>query len=160
MSLFQHVPHPHIERLRHRRPVRVVDQHKRTGAFSRFNSAVAVMITDGVGTMTCAYVFAAIALLAFPQAIHDTFVGSQFHPLPLVTWISQAFLQLVLLSVIMVGQNVLASASDKRAEETYQDAEAVLHEALQIQEHLLIQDHALEVLADKLGTQLGSAPSS
>ena len=51
-----------------------------------------------------------------------------------------------LLSIIIVGQNVQAAASDQRAENTYQDAEAVLHEALQIQDHLLIQDQELQRL--------------
>ena len=47
---------------------------------------------------------------------------------------SQTFLQLVLLSVIIVGQNVLAAAADKRSEATFNDADAVLHEAVKIQE--------------------------
>jgi hypothetical protein len=63
-----------------------------------------------------------------------------------VQCIAQTFLQLVLLSIIIVGQNVQAAASDARAENTYQDAEAVLHEALQIQEHLLTQDAELQRL--------------
>src|SRR5690242_5043578 len=64
--------------------------------------------------MWCAYVFAVLALMALPQAIHDTF-SAGFQPLPLVTWGSQAFLQLVLLSVIMVGQAKLSAASEERA---------------------------------------------
>ena len=70
----------------------------------------------------------------------------------IVQWIAQTFLQLVLLSIIIVGQNVQAAASDERAENTYQDAEAVLHEALQIQEHLLSQDQELARLITRLGT--------
>ncbi len=61
-----------------------------------------------------------------------------------MSWISQTFLQLVLLSIIIVGQNVLAAASDKRAEATYEDADAVLHTALQIQDHLVAQDTEIE----------------
>jgi len=57
----------------------------------------------------------------------------------------------VLLPIIIVGQNVQAAASDKRAEETYKDAEAVLHEAMQIQEHLAAQDAALERILQHLG---------
>jgi len=38
--------------------------------------------------------------------------------------VAQTFLQLVLLSVIMVGQNVQAAAADKRAEATFHDASA------------------------------------
>lgn len=84
-----------------------------------FNGWLAVMITKSVGSMWCAYAFAALALISLPDAIHQgTFA--------LVTWISQTFLQLVLLSVIMVGQQVLAKASDKQALQTYKDTEAVL----------------------------------
>ena len=68
--------------------------------------------------MTCAYVFAIIALIALPQAIHDSF-ATGFAPLPLVTWLSQSFLQLVLLSVIMVGQDIQGRAVAHRADEQY-----------------------------------------
>ncbi len=61
-----------------------------------------------VGTMWCAYAFAALALISLPQAI------SSHNAVTLVSWVSQTFLQLVLLSVIIVGQNVLAAAADKR----------------------------------------------
>ncbi|MDE2042749.1 MAG: hypothetical protein KGJ05_06735, partial [Alphaproteobacteria bacterium] len=80
---------------------------------------LAVKITNAVGTMWCAYAFAALAFISLPSAIaQGTFA--------LITWISQTFLQLVLLSVIMVGQQVLARASDKQAAQTYKDAEALL----------------------------------
>jgi hypothetical protein len=38
---------------------------------------------------------------------------------------------------IIVGQNIQATAADKRAEDTHKDAEAVLKEAEEIQKHLL-----------------------
>ena len=94
--------------------------------------------------MWCAYIFAGIALFGLPSAVRSGTGG-------IVQWVAQTFLQLVLLSIIIVGQNVQAAASDKRAEDTYQDAEAVLHEALQIQEHLLTQDAELERLIVALG---------
>ena len=75
--------------------------------------------------MRCLRPAAAIALFGLPSAVKDGLGG-------IVQWIAQTFLQLVLLSIIIVGQNVQAAASDLRAENTYQDAEAVLHEALQI----------------------------
>jgi hypothetical protein len=68
--------------------------------------------------MTCAYIFAIIALIALPQAIQDSFVTG-FHPLPLVAWLSQSFLQLVLLSIVMVGQDVQGRAVETRAKEQY-----------------------------------------
>jgi hypothetical protein len=53
----------------------------------------------------------------------------------------------------IVGQNVLAAAADKRSEATYNDADAVLHEAVMIQEHLLAQDKVLESLVSKVGAR-------
>jgi len=44
----------------------------------------------------------------------------------LVAWVAQTFLQLVLLSIIMVGQKVAAAKSDRQLEQTYLDAEALL----------------------------------
>lgn len=92
----------------------------------------------------CAYLFAAVACVSLPAAIraHSAVV--------LVSWISQTFLQLVLLSVVIVGQNLLAAAADKRSEETYMDADAVLHESVKLQEHLLAQDTVLTTLVEKL----------
>src|SRR3981081_3462667 len=58
--------------------------------------------------------------------------------------------QLLLMFVIMVGQQVLGAASDKRAVVTYQDAEAILHECLQMQDHLLAQDKALDRIIRRL----------
>ncbi len=94
--------------------------------------------------MWCAYAFAVLALLALPDALASNSL------LPLIQWLSQTFIQLVMLSVIMVGQNVQSRASDKRAEATWQDADAILHEALQIQDHLKAQDDALADLLDKV----------
>ena len=75
-----------------------------------FNTRVAVTITKSIGSMWCAYVFALLALISLPSAIrtHD--------PIIIVSWIAQTFLQLVLLPIIIVGQNVQAAASDARAE--------------------------------------------
>jgi hypothetical protein len=67
----------------------------------------------------------------------------------IVSWVSQTFLQLVLLSIIIVGQNVLAAASDKRSEATYEDADAVLHTSLGIEQHLAAQDEQIaRILAE------------
>jgi cytolysin (calcineurin-like family phosphatase) len=69
----------------------------------------------------------------------------------MIQWVSQTFIQLVMLSVIMVGQNILGKASDKRADMTYKDADATFHEAEQIQAHLQAQDEAVNSLLDKVG---------
>jgi len=125
-------------------PIRVADQLPSGTAMQRFNAWLAVKVTSGVGTMWCAYAFGALALVSLPSAI------SSHSPIILVSWISQTFLQLVLLSVIIVGQNVLAAAADKRSEATFKDADAVLHEAVKIQEHLLAQDQAIGEIAAAL----------
>lgn len=72
----------------------------------RFNNYIAVLITKSVGSMWCAYLFCLIALISLPAAIasHD--------PVVIVSWIAQTFLQLVLLPIIIVGQNVQAAASE------------------------------------------------
>ena len=64
---------------------------------------------------------------------------------------AQTFLQLVLLSIIMVGQNVQAAAADKRAEATFNDASATLHEVAHVQGHLAAQDELLTRIAAKIG---------
>ena len=147
MSLYEHVPHPHIANHLKRGPVKVADQMPRGNAIQRFNARVAVRITKMVGSMWCAYLFAAFDLLSLPAAIKGGIST-------IVAWVAQTFLQLVLLSIIMVGQNVQSAAADKRSEDTYLDAEAVLHEAQQIQAHLAAQDAALEAIAAKTGVDL------
>jgi hypothetical protein len=145
MATYTHVPHPHtLERLQHKdKPVTTSDVVKEK-ATNRFNAWLAVKITDGVGTMWCAYIFGVIALIGLPPALRPGGEG-------LIAWVAQTFLQLVLLSIIIVGQNIAAASSDKRSENTYKDAEAILSEAIEIQKHLKSQDDELiSVLKDAL----------
>jgi hypothetical protein len=144
MTIFEYVPHPHIAHRQARRPAKVADQLPTATPVDRFNTWFALKITSGVGTMWCAYLFAAIALVSLPAALRSGQL------IVIVAWIAQTFIQLVLLSIIMVGQNVQSAASDKRAEQTYLDAEAVLQEAQQIQAHLLAQDKVLEELIGRV----------
>lgn len=80
---------------------------------SDFNSALGTRITQVVGTMWCAYVFAAIALLSLPAAI------ASHSLLVIVAWVAQTFLQLVLLSIIMVGQSVSSASVEQKINETH-----------------------------------------
>lgn len=75
-----------------------------------FNTFVAVKITKIVGSMWCAYAFALITLISLPAALRSG------EPIIMVAWIAQTFLQLVLLPIIIVGQNVQGTASDVRAQ--------------------------------------------
>jgi hypothetical protein len=142
-NLFKFVPHPRIAARKQLGPPKVADvvtPDAHAPWPTRFNAALAVRITKAVGTMWCAYAFAALALVSLPSAIRSG------DAVTLVSWISQTFLQLVLLSIIIVGQNVLAAAADKRAEATYEDADAVLHTSIEIQKHLEAQDGEIEKL--------------
>jgi hypothetical protein len=93
-------------------------------AAQKFNRAVAIKVTGAVGSMACAYIFCLVALIGLPTAWQQSF-GTGFHPLPIVQWIAQTFLQLVLLSIILVGQNVSGEASDARSARTLADADAI-----------------------------------
>lgn len=107
----------------------------------QFNTRVAVVITKSVGSMWCAYLFALIALISLPSAIksHD--------PIIIVSWIAQTFLQLVLLPIIIVGQNVQAAASDARAESDHETLLAI--HTLTTEVHKIDETHTkiLEILA-------------
>ena len=120
----KHIPNVRIEERKKTGPH--LTKHEHVG----FNGRLAVLITNLVSTMWCAYIFAAIALISLPAAIRG---GTA----PLVSWVAQTFLQLVLLSVIMVGQKVAAAASDKQALQTYKDTEALLK--MQDEVHRLIK---------------------
>ena len=143
-DLYEYVRHPHVRHREEQGPVKVTDQYSRGTNLGRFNTWLALKVTAVVGTMICAYLFGALAFVSLPSALNSGAL------IIIVAWIAQTFLQLVLLPVIIVGQNVQATAADKRAELTYLDAEAVLHEAQEIQKHLLAQDKVLQNLVEKL----------
>ena len=134
---FDHQIHPHIEERKQNDAPKVDDE--RTG----LNGRIALVLTRAVGTMWCAYFFAILALLVLPDAIKGGM-------LTLIQWVSQTFIQLVMLSVIMVGQNIMGKAADTRACLTYQDADATFHEAQQIQAHLKVQDTAMNEILERM----------
>jgi hypothetical protein len=145
-DIFRYVPHPRIAARQAAGPPKVADvvaEVHGDNAAGRFNAWLAIKITSGVGTMWCAYAFTVIALISLPAALTS---GST---IIIVSWVAQTFLQLVLLSIIIVGQNILSAAADKRSEATYEDADAVLHTAVEIQKHLEAQDAEIEkILAE------------
>jgi len=133
-----HIPHPHLELRK-----LLWHKHKHKEGEQDFNSWLAVKITSIVGTMWCAYAFGVLALISLPQAIHTGTAA-------LVAWIAQTFLQLVLLSIIMVGQKVAAAKSDMQLEQTYQDAEALLQ--ISDEMHKLVKQNVL--LTEQISTLL------
>jgi hypothetical protein len=122
------------------------------GEVDGFNAKFAVLITRLVGTMWCAYLFAAIALVGLSPALKPGGEG-------LVAWIAQTFLQLVLLSVIMVGQNVQSLAADARSANTFKDAETILDRLdVHTQGGLKAILDRLDELAPATAAQSGSGP--
>lgn len=72
---------------------------------TKFNNWLALKITKTVSTMYCAYFFAILAIIGFPygsEAIKDY-----------IQWLSQTFIQLTMLSIIMVGQELLTQHHKK-----------------------------------------------
>jgi hypothetical protein len=136
-------PRLHVPRL-----VLTRDIHTRihgTGPLGRLNAALAVRITRIVGTMYCAYIFTLIALVALPAAIQQ---GS---PTVLVNWLSSNFLQLVLLPIIIVGQNVISAAQDARAEADHETLTALHQMSIQQLDILEGQNQILDLLRQKAG---------
>jgi hypothetical protein len=144
-KIYEYVRHPRLDELRASRPVKSADLRKMNHQnwVVRLNARFGLRITLIVGTMWAAYLFTVLALFALPDAIKQ---GTYF----IIVWLSSSFLQLVLLPIIIVGQNIQAKAADERAAATFKDAEAVLKEAEEIQEHLLAQDEAIANIVERI----------
>jgi len=107
------------------------------GVVGRFNAWLAVQITSKVGTMWAAYLFALLALVSLPAAI------ASGNTIVIVAWLAQTFLQLVLLPIIIVGQNVQQAANDARALADHQTLTAV-HD---LTKHIdVLQDQQIQIL--------------
>jgi uncharacterized membrane protein len=108
-------------------PATVKEQH--TG----LNGRIAAWITERVGSMWAFYVATVFQFgwIGLAQAGVITFDP---YPFAFLLFLS-SLAQLIFMFIIMVGQEVLGRAGDKRAEQTYLDGEAVLHECKRLQEH-------------------------
>ncbi len=134
----------HVPRLVQSREVHA-DVHG-SSVLGQFNSRLAVLITTSVGTMWAAYAFALLALISFPQALMaflrgDTVTG--------ISWISQAFLQLVLLPIILVGQNVISASQDARAEADHETLTALHTMNVRQLQLLEQQERILDILRNR-----------
>src|SRR5919198_3581936 len=141
MATVEASPTLHVPRLITNRQIHV--QVHGANLLGRFNTRVAVTITRAVGTMWAAYVFVLISLISFPQALNaflngDTLTG--------ITWLSQSFLQLVLLPIIIVGQNVISANQDARAEADHETLTALHSINLRQLQLLEQQQRMLELL--------------
>jgi uncharacterized membrane protein YhaH (DUF805 family) len=96
---------------------------KKGGGLSGFNNSLAVAITNRVGTMWTAYIFTLLAIVSLPAILTEAFHLTVFPHwlisvglIALVAWVAQTFLLLVLLPIIIVGQNVIQSHQEAKAE--------------------------------------------
>ena len=132
---FTYEAHPRIAARQKEAPPQIADEHV------GFNGRLASLITTGVGNM---WTFYAVALT---MALWIAFLGrlafGDAYPFPLMLLVFGGIIQMLLMIAILVGQQVLGAAADKRAVQTYEDAEAILHECQQLQAHLQAQDEAM-----------------
>ncbi len=138
-TLFSHQKHPH-------QPKNVNALVRAEQAAAGFNVKLAVLLTDGTGTMWTAYIFCALAFIGLLGLLGllNPFVFL------LTTWLSQQFLQLVLLPVIMVGQSVLSRHSELLAEEQFSTTQHMFHDIGQIMQHLDAQDEKILAILQEL----------
>ena len=108
------------------------------------NTAIAVFLTKHVGTMQVAYSFALLAIFGLLAilGILPPIVAL------LVAWTSQSFIQLVMLPVIMVGQDVLGKHQEMVSEKSFADIELIM-------QHLDAQDEKILLIVEQLQTQKG-----
>lgn len=134
-SLYEHEPYPY-------EPMNANDLHADEHAHAGFNQRLALFLTRIVGTMPCAYVFALLAVFGIPTL---TASAQQW-----VQWVSQTFVQLVMLSVIMVGQAVLGRKQELEIDESFHMTLRTCHELAELHRHFDAQDTKILALEDKM----------
>lgn len=141
VEVFHYQPHPRIAERANTPPPKVDDEHV------GFNGHLATLITKGVGNMWAFYLVA-VAMGLWMAGLGKSVFGDPY-PWALMLLVFGGIMQMLLMIAIMVGQQVLGGAADKRAAQTYKDAEAILHECQQLQAHLQSQDHLLTDIAGR-----------
>jgi uncharacterized membrane protein len=91
-----------------------------------------------------------VAWIALAQAGVQRFDPYPFAFMSLLSTLAQ----LIFMIVIMVGQDVLGRAADRRSEQTFLDAEAILHECRRMKARLTAQDRIIASLAGYVNVQV------
>ncbi len=116
-------------------PANLADQH--IGP----NGRIAAWLTRRAGSMGAFYLATIVQFGWIGLSVAGVIT---FDPYPFAFLLFLSSLaQLIFMFIIMVGQDVLGRAGDKRAQQTYLDAEAILHECARLQEHLTAQDQLI-----------------
>jgi len=98
-----------------------------------------LVITRSVGTMIAAIIFACLSLVSLPAALAT---GDK---IIIVGWIAQTFLQLVLLPIIIVGQNIQSKHAEVMADEEFKTTQTTYKDL----EHLiLVNKQQLDLLTE------------
>jgi uncharacterized membrane protein len=139
----EHEQHPRIAERSNEKPH--LTRHEHLG----LNGRIAVFITNKFGTMTTFYV---LVIWMFGWMLLATAKIGVFrqdpYPFNFLLFLSN-LVQLFALPILAVGQQVLSRASDKQAEQTYRDAEAILklqdeiHRLIKINGELTREIHAI-----------------
>jgi uncharacterized membrane protein len=146
VSLLEWSPHPWIERHRVEPPPQAIDQAV------TLNGRIAAWLTRRLGTMWAFYLAAGtqIAWIALAAAGVQRFDP---YPFAFMSFLS-TLAQLIFMIVIMVGQEVLGRAADRRSEQTFLDAKAILHECRRMKARLTTQDRILASLTSYVALQV------
>lgn len=146
ISLLESRPHPWIERHHVQDPPQARDQ-----AVS-VNGRIAAWLTRRLGSMWAFYAAAATQLIWIGLAVARL---QRFDPYPFafMTFLS-TLAQLVFMLVILVGQEVVGRAADRRSEQTFLDAEAILYECQRMKARLTAQDRIIDSLCEYMHRQV------
>ena len=139
VSLLETSPHPWIQQHRVQPPPQAIDQ-----AVS-LNGRFAAWLTERLGSMWAFYLAAGTQVVWIGLAA----IGVQrFDPYPFafMTFLS-TLAQLIFMLVIMVGQDVLGRAADRRSEQTFLDADAILYECGRMKARMTAQDRVIDSLS-------------
>ena len=146
VSLLEWSPHPWIERHRVEPPPQAIDQAVTV------NGRIAAWLTKRLGTMGAFYLAAGTQIAWIVLAAAGV---QRFDPYPFafMSFLS-TLAQLIFMIVIMVGQDVLSRAADRRSEQTFLDAKAILHECRRMKARLTTQDRILASLTSYVTAQV------
>ncbi|MBS2537983.1 DUF1003 domain-containing protein [Catenulispora sp. NF23] len=135
MSLYTSMRHPHVHMRRRHGHARI--EHEYVGISGR----LAAWITRRLGSMWTVYACVAVTAVWMLLGSRALF-GFDPYPYPFMLFLGNVA-QLLLVFVILLGQQILGRTGDRRAVQTFEDAEAILHDCAQIQNHLIAQDRHL-----------------
>jgi uncharacterized membrane protein len=146
VSLMEWIQHPWIEQHRVQEPPRAGDYA--VGV----NGRIAAWITARAGSMWAFYAATVFQVGWIGLALAHVL---RFDPYPFAFLLFLSSLaQLILMFVIMVGQEVLGLAGDQRSEQTFLNAEAILQECRRLEAHLTAQDRIIESVCTYIRSQV------